>query len=70
LSDVVERFKSLTTKRYGEGVRAEGWTPYDGHLWQRGYYDRVVRNERELDRFRRYIDANPARWFEDPYNPS
>jgi putative transposase len=70
LSDVVERFNSLTTKRYGEGVMEQGWPPYDGRLWQRGYYDRIVRNEYDLNKFRRYIGANPARWFEDPYNPS
>ena len=70
MSDVVERFKSLTTKRYGDGVRTQGWPPYDGHLWQRGFYDRIVRNQYDLGKFRRHIDANPARWFEDPYNPS
>jgi REP element-mobilizing transposase RayT len=67
LSDVMERFKSLTTHRYRLGVRDEGWTPYDRKLWQRNFYERIVRNDRELDRFRRYIEANPAKWFEDPY---
>ena len=67
LFDVVERYKSLTTKRYGDGVRNDGWTSYPGKLWQRGYYERVVRDERELDKFRRYIEANPVRWFEDRY---
>lgn len=67
LFDVVERYKSLTTKRYGDGVRNDGWSPYRGKLWQRGYYERVVRNERELAKFRAYIETNPARWFEDPY---
>ncbi len=67
LFDVVERYKSLTTKRYGDGVRAFGWPPYPGKLWQRGYYERVARNEAELDKFRRYIEANPARWFEVSY---
>ena len=33
-----------------------------GPVWQRGFYDRVVRNDREADAIRRYIDQNPARW--------
>jgi hypothetical protein len=48
-------------------VREQGWPPYDGRLWQRGFYDRIVRNDYDLEKFRRYIEANPARWFEDPY---
>jgi putative transposase len=67
LPDVVHRFKTLTTKRYTDRVEQLGWTRYDGRLWHRNYYERIVRNDRELERFRRYIEANPARWFEDPY---
>ena len=67
LSDVMERFKSLTTHRYGVGVQNEGWPRYRGRFWQRNYYERVVRNEAELAKFRTYIENNPARWFEDPY---
>ena len=37
-------------------------------VWQRGYYDRIVRNERELDAIRRYIRDNPDRWDEDGDN--
>ncbi len=40
------------------------------HVWQRGYYDRVVRNERELQAIRQYIRQNPAHWPDDPENPS
>lgn len=67
LPDVVHRFKTLTTYRYGEGVKNSGWSRYPKRLWQHNYYERVVRNEKEIDRFRRYIEANPAKWHEDPY---
>lgn len=70
LPDVVHRFKTLTTHRYGEGVRNLGWEPYPGRLWQRNYYEHIVRNERDLDRFRRYIDENPIRWSTDRHNPT
>ena len=68
LPDVVHRFKSMTTKRYAEGVQKQGWRPFHGKLWQRNYWEHIVRNERELDRIREYILHNPARWsFDDLY---
>jgi hypothetical protein len=33
-----------------------------GALWQRGFYDRVVRGDRDLDQLRTYVDENPVRW--------
>jgi putative transposase len=39
-------------------------------LWQRNYYERIVRNDRELDAARKYIESNPARWADDPDHPS
>jgi REP element-mobilizing transposase RayT len=38
-------------------------------LWQRSYYDRVVRDEQELEAIRGYILMNPERWAGDRYNP-
>jgi REP element-mobilizing transposase RayT len=38
--------------------------------WQRGYYERVIRYEKALDRIRAYIADNPARWAHDPENIS
>jgi REP element-mobilizing transposase RayT len=66
LFGVLEGFKSMTPYRYGVGVKDVGWVRYRGKLWQRDYYERVVRDEVELERFRRYIEINPARWLEDP----
>ena len=39
-------------------------------VWQRGFYDHVIRGERELDRVRTYIMDNPRRWSEDTDNPA
>ncbi len=33
-------------------------------VWQREYYDRVIHDDAELERVRRYIVNNPARWWE------
>ena len=43
----------------------------DMHLvWQRNYFERVIRNEKELNRIRDYIIDNPLKWHEDKNNPS
>ncbi|GAB4356736.1 MAG: hypothetical protein Kow0060_09640 [Methylohalobius crimeensis] len=70
LPDVVHRFKTMTTKRYTDGVKQHGWPPFPGKLWQRNYYERIIRNENELNRIREYIIHNPLKWEDDPENPN
>lgn len=65
LGDLVQGFKGLTTAQYAAGVHAGRWEPFDGRLWQRNYYDHIVRDLSDLDRCRRYIAANPANWTMD-----
>ncbi len=67
---VVQWFKTMTTNAYIRGVKGHGWPPFPGKLWQRNYWDRIVRNEPELDRIREYIRTNPARWESDALNAS
>ena len=69
LPDVVHRFKSLTTARYRHGVMNQGWPPFAGRLWQRNYFERVIRDEDELSRIREYIVNNPLQWDLDSENP-
>jgi len=38
-------------------------------LWQRNYWEHIVRSEADLDRIREYIENNPARWEEDQLHP-
>ncbi len=65
LGDVVHRFKTMTTRRYSEGVHRSGWSRFDERLWQRNYFERVVRDDGELNMIRQYILSNPAKWEED-----
>jgi putative transposase len=58
---IMDRFKSSTTVHYIHGVRKEGWTPFDRKLWQRSYYDRIIRTDDELTMVRDYIALNPAK---------
>jgi len=69
LGDVIGAFKSLTTNGYIAGVNSLGWPRFAGKLWQRDYWDRIVRNEQELATFRDYIRTNPVRWRADQLHP-
>ena len=70
LGDVVQWYKTMTTNAYIRGVREHGWKRFDGRLWQRNYYEHVVRNDDELARAREYIQQNPLRWHLDRENPA
>ena len=38
-------------------------------VWQRNYIDRIIKNDEELNRFRKYIIENPMKWNLDKQNP-
>ena len=61
---IVGAFKSAATKCINQCRDSPGVT-----LWQRNYYERVIRDDRELDAIRQYIADNPARWSEDENHP-
>ena len=65
LPDVVHRFKTMTTKLYIDGVRQWGWKTFPGKLWQRNYYEHVIRGEEDMHRIRQYIVENTVRWTMD-----
>jgi REP element-mobilizing transposase RayT len=69
LGTVVGVFKSMTTNEYIRGVRDHGWPAFERRLWQRNYWERIIRNERELEAIQRYIWLNPAIWKKDKLNP-
>ena len=64
LSDVMHWFKTMTTAEYFRGVGAGKWKRVRNRLWQRGFYDRILRDEAELRAIRRYIECNPAALWE------
>ena len=70
LGDIISAFKSKTTVDYTRGVNQHGWSPFPRRLWQRNYYDRVIRNDRELALTRDYIAENPLKWHLDRENPA
>jgi putative transposase len=70
LGDVMGWFKTMTTNEYIRGVRNLGWRCFPGKLWQRDFFDHIIRTSEELERIREYIRQNPSLWHEDPENPN
>jgi len=64
LGDIVGSFKSAVTKRIDESKGVSGVS-----IWQRGFFEHIIRDGKSLDRIREYIAANPQRWQLDRENP-
>ncbi len=65
LSEIVRAFKSFSARRINALHGTLG-----ARVWQRGFYDHVIRNEDDLARIREYIAMNPLRWSLDEENPA
>ncbi len=70
LPTVIQWFETMTTNEYMRRIKTLGWIPFHRRLWQRNYYEHIVRDEESLDRIRQYILNNPARWEFDRENPA
>jgi putative transposase len=57
LSEMIRAFKSFSAKQINELRGIAG-----AAFWQRGFYDRIIRNASALDRVRQYIRDNPKNW--------
>ncbi len=66
LGNIVGSFKSLCTKSWLDCIKTREMDIY-GKIWQRNYYDHIVRNKRELQTVREYIRTNPDNWLNDEY---
>ena len=64
LSAIIQNFKSITTRKINQ-IRK---TP-QAKLWQRNYYEHIIRDEKELNKTREYIVNNPLKWELDEENP-
>ena len=63
LPEIVRAFKSFSARRINQKRRLPGIA-----VWQRNYYEHIIRNQSDLDCIRLYIGDNPRRWAEDPEN--
>ena len=62
---VVQWFKTMTTNEYIRGVKNHDWERFDGKLWQRNYYEHIIRDDRAYHNISSYIRNNPAKWQQD-----
>jgi REP element-mobilizing transposase RayT len=69
LGDIVGWYKTMTTNAYIFGVKNKQWRSFNNRVWQRNYYDHIIRDENYLNRIRQYIIDNPDKWDEDENNP-
>lgn len=60
LGAIVRGYKSTVTKQINEWNNQRG-----DKIWQRNYYERIIRNQKELDHVREYIRNNPQNWDND-----
>lgn len=67
LIDVIHWFKATVHQRFRAGVRLHGWPPYEGMVWQEGYHDHIIRNERDLETVRNYVSTNIQMWEKDTF---
>ena len=67
IGDMMDAFKSITTVEYIRGVKNLGWKPFDGKIWQRNYYEHIIRNEKSYNTISNYIINNPAQWQADKF---
>ena len=71
--DFVQWFKTMTTNAfYREYAKSHrfGKIGRIGKLWQRDYYEHIIRGKGDLERIRKYIRDNPAKWERDRNNPN
>ncbi len=65
LHRMVQWFKTMSTNEYIRGVKTKNWKRFDGKLWQRNYWEHIIRNEKSYHKISDYIKNNPMKWEED-----
>lgn len=65
LRRVIQWFKTMTTNEYIRHVKLNDWQRFDGKLWQRNYWEHIIRNDKSLQNISTYITNNPTNWNAD-----
>ena len=64
LPEIVRAFKTFSACRINESRNSPG-VP----VWQRNYYEHIIRDDADYDRITEYVATNPQRWIEDKLHP-
>jgi len=70
LSDIIQWFKTMTTNEYIRNVKSQNWPRFNKRLWQRNYWEHIIRNENSLNNICDYIYTNPQKWEQDRLHPN
>lgn len=70
LGNIIQWFKTMATNEYIKGVRNHEFNFFEKRLFQRNFYEHIIRNENELNKIRQYIIQNPLLWNRDRNNPN
>jgi len=62
LPSIIRTYKAAVTREINRVCNTSS-----SKIWQRNYYEHVIRDERDLNRIREYIQTNPSRWVQDEY---
>ena len=68
VSTIVQSFKRHTTLQYIKMVKNNTLPPFNKRIWQRNYYEHVVRDNNDYARIVQYIENNPSTWNDDMLN--
>ena len=64
LADIIQTFKRYTTIEYIKLVNQNILPPFNKRIWQRNYYEHIIRNNESLKRITAYIQNNPKKWYD------
>ncbi len=67
ISSIIQFFKSIITNEYIKNVKNNNWLPFNKKLWQRNYYEHIIRNEKSYLQIIEYIENNHLKWDEDKF---
>ncbi|MBI2019463.1 transposase [Candidatus Daviesbacteria bacterium] len=70
IGTIIQWFKTMATNEYIKNVKQSHWPPFNKRVWQRNYFEHIIRNDIELNKIREYIVNNPQTWDRDRNNPN
>ncbi len=65
ISRIIQSFKRYSTLEYMKLVRDGVVPPFDKQIWQRSFYDHIIRDKDDYDKIATYIRENPLKWKDD-----
>jgi putative transposase len=68
LFSVVRWFKTMSTNEYIRNVKSNNWPTFNGKLFQRNYWEHIIRGEQSYNNIADYIRNNPAKWANDMFH--